>query len=163
MSLTFMACGKFECELCGEEKTGKSHKMTLWGEKITVCDDCYREIKEIDNEISDSDSENEHDWENDKPGKKDIEQYGENSGTTSQKDDQASLTPTPDMLEKVDVFENINIIFSGTAPFGVASLDNNCPYLTDYYFKVDKLNGISNGDTVTVQLTNEGKEYLKNN
>ncbi len=34
-------CGKFECDLCGEEKSGKKHTTTVFGEEVTICDDCY--------------------------------------------------------------------------------------------------------------------------
>lgn len=43
------ACGKFECDLCGEEKTGKSWKVTMLGdsEEMTICDDCYQEVQAL--------------------------------------------------------------------------------------------------------------------
>ncbi len=36
------ACGKFTCDSCGEEKTGKSHKESLFGIEMIMCDDCYQ-------------------------------------------------------------------------------------------------------------------------
>ena len=41
----FTACGKFTCDLCGEEKSGKKHEEEFLGEKVTCCDDCYKEIE----------------------------------------------------------------------------------------------------------------------
>ena len=41
------ACGKFECDLCGEEKSGKKHKEELLGEEIVICNDCYKELEEL--------------------------------------------------------------------------------------------------------------------
>ncbi|MDO4385585.1 MAG: hypothetical protein Q4E18_06235 [Clostridia bacterium] len=44
--LALAACGKpFTCDGCGKEKTEKQHKITLFGETGTVCDDCYKEFK----------------------------------------------------------------------------------------------------------------------
>ena len=40
--LSFAACGgKFTCDECGQEKSGKKHTEELLGVKITMCDDCY--------------------------------------------------------------------------------------------------------------------------
>lgn len=45
--LGLASCGNrtFECDLCGKEKTGRSHQVEVPGQKITVCGDCYNEIK----------------------------------------------------------------------------------------------------------------------
>lgn len=32
-ALTFVACGKFECDFCGKEKTGKSYTVSAWGRR----------------------------------------------------------------------------------------------------------------------------------
>ena len=45
MALT--ACSKFECDLCGEEKTGVKRKAEVFGEEIEFCEDCYEEVKEL--------------------------------------------------------------------------------------------------------------------
>lgn len=35
------ACGgKFECGICGKEKSGKKHTKEVLGEKIVYCDEC---------------------------------------------------------------------------------------------------------------------------
>lgn len=39
------ACGEsFTCDLCEEEKSGKKHTETLFGEELTICDDCKEEL-----------------------------------------------------------------------------------------------------------------------
>lgn len=45
MSLT--ACGKFTCQLCGEEKSGRSYKETVLGEEIIICKDCHDDLEEL--------------------------------------------------------------------------------------------------------------------
>lgn len=46
VSLT--ACGEpFTCDICQQEKTGKKYTETLFGEEITYCQDCYDEVKEL--------------------------------------------------------------------------------------------------------------------
>ena len=35
------ACGKFECELCKEEKSGKKHKEEVLGQEVVICDECH--------------------------------------------------------------------------------------------------------------------------
>ena len=53
MTIAFLlclgACGSksFKCDICNEEKTGKSYKSEQMGEKITVCEDCYEQLKEL--------------------------------------------------------------------------------------------------------------------
>ncbi len=42
---TLSSCGKkVECDLCGETKTGTT--KTVFGEKISVCNDCIDELNE---------------------------------------------------------------------------------------------------------------------
>lgn len=45
-------CGKFECDLCGEEKTGKQHKEEIAGEELVICDDCYETLEDLVNAFS---------------------------------------------------------------------------------------------------------------
>ena len=48
MLLTLCACGKkFVCDFCDKEKSGKQYEYELFGEKITICKDCYNELKEL--------------------------------------------------------------------------------------------------------------------
>lgn len=39
-ALALTACGKFTCDICGEEKSGKQYKTEMFGEKIVYCSDC---------------------------------------------------------------------------------------------------------------------------
>ena len=43
MTLTLAACGKVECDLCGEMKTCKT--TSVLGEEINVCNDCIDMFK----------------------------------------------------------------------------------------------------------------------
>ncbi len=45
--VSLVACGKFECDLCKEEKTGKRHKEELLGEEIVICDECYKDLEAL--------------------------------------------------------------------------------------------------------------------
>ena len=45
--LNFTACGRFECDFCGEEKSGKAYAASVWGEEVTICKECKDEIKEL--------------------------------------------------------------------------------------------------------------------
>ena len=52
--LSLTACGKaFECDICGEEKTGKSYKGTIFGEEVTYCKDCRDGFEELEKELKD--------------------------------------------------------------------------------------------------------------
>lgn len=46
MAMTLGACGKFVCDACHQEKSGRKHKMSMLGTKITICDDCYKDAQE---------------------------------------------------------------------------------------------------------------------
>ncbi len=46
------ACGEpFTCDICGEEKTGKSYTETVMGAEITYCRDCHDELEELSKEL----------------------------------------------------------------------------------------------------------------
>ena len=49
LALAMTACGgkPFTCDLCMEEKSGKKHTSDFYGEKITICDECYKGINEL--------------------------------------------------------------------------------------------------------------------
>lgn len=50
--LSLAACGKaFTCDLCGEEKTGKSYTESVLGTEITYCKDCHDELEALGNEL----------------------------------------------------------------------------------------------------------------
>lgn len=39
-----LGCSKeFTCDSCGETKTGKTHTVTMLGEKVVMCDECYED------------------------------------------------------------------------------------------------------------------------
>ena len=45
MSLT--ACGKFTCDLCGKEKSGKQYTYVLFGNEIVYCKDCKQNVEDM--------------------------------------------------------------------------------------------------------------------
>ena len=50
--LSLTACGKaFKCDICGQEKTGKSYTETIFGEEVTYCKDCHDALEELGNEL----------------------------------------------------------------------------------------------------------------
>lgn len=50
----FTACGKFTCDLCEEEKSGKKYKDEFLGEEVIICKDCYKELEELGEELADA-------------------------------------------------------------------------------------------------------------
>lgn len=50
-AMSLAGCGSFVCDGCGEEKSGLKHIATIADEKVTLCDDCYKEIKELQDAI----------------------------------------------------------------------------------------------------------------
>ena len=66
-------------------------------------------------------------------------------------------------LEKLDttnVFEDLQVAFSGIAPMGRASLEYVGNDLNSEYFSIENKEGLSNGDTVVVKLDERATEYL---
>ena len=49
LALAITACGSkpYVCSLCTEERTSKKHTTDFYGEKMTVCDECYKEINSM--------------------------------------------------------------------------------------------------------------------
>lgn len=45
--LSLAGCGKFTCDLCSQEKSGKKHTETVMGQKVTICNDCYKQLEEL--------------------------------------------------------------------------------------------------------------------
>lgn len=43
-TLSLTACGSFKCDLCRQEKSGKSYTAEIIGKKITICKDCKAKI-----------------------------------------------------------------------------------------------------------------------
>ena len=70
----------------------------------------------------------------------------EETGEVKQKSDKASE------LEEVDLFEGVEVTFSGDAPNGSASVRTAGSNQYNLNYKLDKTNGLRNGDTVTVSV-----------
>ena len=49
MATMLAACGKFECEVCGEEKSGKKYTEEILGREITYCQDCHDKGEDLKN------------------------------------------------------------------------------------------------------------------
>lgn len=49
--LSLTACGKFTCDMCGQEKVGKNHKIEILGEEIIICDDCKSAMEDVGNAL----------------------------------------------------------------------------------------------------------------
>ena len=69
------------------------------------------------------------------------------------------------ILEKVDAFADIDLHFSGRAPFATASLENNSdiPFLQNVTYELDRDSDLKNGDVVTVTAVYSeelAEEYL---
>ena len=47
LTVLLCACGKFECDLCGKEKSGKKYKETVFGEEVVYCGDCKDALEEL--------------------------------------------------------------------------------------------------------------------
>ena len=47
MATMLTACGKFTCDLCGEEKSGKKYEKEILGQEVTICKDCQDDINSL--------------------------------------------------------------------------------------------------------------------
>ena len=47
LSALLCGCGKFECDLCGEEKSGKQYKGEVMGREVVYCKDCKEDVDAI--------------------------------------------------------------------------------------------------------------------
>ena len=47
MATMLTACGKFKCDLCGEEKSGKKYTGEVLGEEVEYCKDCREDLEDI--------------------------------------------------------------------------------------------------------------------
>ena len=43
----------FVCDICGEEKKGRPRKAEIWGEECEICGDCYKDLKDLRDELAD--------------------------------------------------------------------------------------------------------------
>lgn len=41
-TLLFGCAKEFTCDFCGETKKSQAHSIAVYGENLTVCDDCYQ-------------------------------------------------------------------------------------------------------------------------
>ena len=48
MATLLTACGKFKCDLCGEEKSGKKYTDEVLGEEVECCKDCHEDLEEAE-------------------------------------------------------------------------------------------------------------------
>ena len=53
MATLLTACGKFTCDTCKQEKSGKKHTKDVLGEEIVMCDDCYDAYEKAADAVSD--------------------------------------------------------------------------------------------------------------
>ena len=47
MSVLLCGCGKFECDICGEEKSGKKYKDEVFGQEVEYCKDCKEDLEDL--------------------------------------------------------------------------------------------------------------------
>lgn len=47
MAVLLCSCGKFTCDLCGKEKSGKKYTESLYGTKIVYCKDCKEALEDF--------------------------------------------------------------------------------------------------------------------
>ena len=47
LGASLASCGKFECDACHQESSGKPHSITYMGKKMEICDDCNAEYQEV--------------------------------------------------------------------------------------------------------------------
>ena len=47
LTVFLCGCGKFTCDLCGEEKSGKKYKEELLGQEIVYCKDCHDGLESL--------------------------------------------------------------------------------------------------------------------
>lgn len=48
VAFSVCSCGKVECALCKEEVSSMSAKKAdFYGQEVTVCKDCYKELQEL--------------------------------------------------------------------------------------------------------------------
>ena len=51
MALSLVACGKFTCDLCKEEKFGKINTTSFLGQEIEYCNSCKDELDELSQNV----------------------------------------------------------------------------------------------------------------
>ena len=53
LAMSLAACGKFECDLCGEEKFGKVNTTSFLGKEIEYCNECKEDLQELSDSLKD--------------------------------------------------------------------------------------------------------------
>ncbi|MBQ8350831.1 MAG: hypothetical protein IJY20_02150 [Clostridia bacterium] len=53
LATALTGCGKFTCDLCNEEKSGKQYKDEMFGQEVVICKDCYNDLKELEEGLED--------------------------------------------------------------------------------------------------------------
>ena len=66
-------------------------------------------------------------------------------------------------LETFDAFAGLEVEFSGISPNGNANINYTGSGLSTYDFYCDKVNGLSNGDTIVVSINEDRIEYYAEN
>lgn len=46
-ALLLTGCGKFTCDLCGQERTGKKYKTEVLSHEVTICKECHDNIESL--------------------------------------------------------------------------------------------------------------------
>lgn len=46
-AVSLTACGKFTCDICSEEKSGKQYKAVVMDEEVVYCQDCKDMMDEV--------------------------------------------------------------------------------------------------------------------
>lgn len=41
------SCGKFTCDLCKEEKSGKKYEGSVLGKEVVYCEDCHEDLEAL--------------------------------------------------------------------------------------------------------------------
>ena len=63
-------------------------------------------------------------------------------------------------IEDFDAFENVDLVYSGIAPFGTAEI--SASGADGLYYIIDKTENLKNGDTITVTLSTKENKIIKN-
>ena len=62
-------------------------------------------------------------------------------------------------LTTVDLFEDVEVVFEGCAPYATVSVEGDCDYIYVYYY-CDIYSNLSNGDTVTIYAEYDADDLL---
>jgi uncharacterized lipoprotein YehR (DUF1307 family) len=47
LSVLLCGCGKFTCDICREEKTGKRYEDEKFGVEVVICKDCKEDLDDL--------------------------------------------------------------------------------------------------------------------